>query len=88
MMHGTINSFLSFSNQHINIKNIGISIGCEHDLVQSTISLITKVEKDRFKIPSVKASKINNADVDDSDGEIDHLALNHLALTEELTSFN
>lgn len=84
------NSILSFSNEHIidNLSNVGISMGREVRTVQSSMSLIKEVEKDRFILPSVKTIEDSHLDTDieDSESEIDHLALGHLCgdLTEEL----
>jgi hypothetical protein len=48
------NSILSFSDKHITyqVKNIGISICKDASIVQTSIMLMKKVEKDRFKLPS------------------------------------
>ena len=83
------NSILSFSNEHIsdNIQNIGISIGKDANAVNSSVLHLKKVEKDRFKLPSTTQNcQDSHSDIDDSDCEIDHLALDHLCgdLTEEL----
>jgi hypothetical protein len=87
------NSILSFSNEHIadKVKNIGISMGKDASIVQSSSMLMKKVEKDRFKLPSsVQTCQDSHLDIDESDYEIYHLALGHLSgdLTEELMDDN
>ncbi|TVU29826.1 hypothetical protein EJB05_21413, partial [Eragrostis curvula] len=68
----------------------GISLGSEIKHVQSSVSLIKNIEKDRFKKPSMKTSQDSHLDLEDSDCEIDHLALGRLCgdLTEELMDDN
>jgi hypothetical protein len=87
------NSILPFSNQRVAYKlnNIGISIGIDASIVQSSIMLMKKIEKDRFKLPSsVQTCQNSYLDLDESDCEIDHLALGHLCgdLTDELMDDN
>ena len=65
----------------------GISIGKDANAVNSSVLHLKKVEKDRFKLPSTTQNyQDSHSDIDDSDCEIDHLALGHLCgdLTEEL----
>jgi hypothetical protein len=87
------NSFLSFSDEHISdkVKNIGISIGKDTNSVQSSVVLMKNIEKDRFKLPSVdQTCQDSHLDLEESDCEIDHLALGHLCvgLTEKLMDDN
>lgn len=52
-----------------------------------SVELIKNLEKDRFELPSVHTNRHDDvSDVDDSDCEINHLALDNLCgdLTEEL----
>ena len=85
--------FFLFLDEHISdkVKNIGISIGKDANIVQSSVMLMKKVEKDRFKLPSiVQTCQDSHLDLDESDCEIDHLALGHLCgdLMEELMDDN
>jgi hypothetical protein len=87
------NSILSFLNEHVadKVKNIGISIGKDASIVQSSVMLMKKVEKDRFKLPSsIQTYQDSHLDLDESNCELDHLALGHLCgdLTEELMDDN
>ena len=47
------NSFLTFSDQLVvdNVKGIGISLGEDNRSVHSSISLVKKIELDRFHFP-------------------------------------
>ncbi|TVU00621.1 hypothetical protein EJB05_53956, partial [Eragrostis curvula] len=86
------NSILSFTNKQItdSIKNIGISLGKEDSTVQSSVSLIKKIEKDRFKVPVPKTGEDSHLDVDDSDCDIDQIILGNLCgdLTEVVMDDN
>ncbi|TVU25577.1 hypothetical protein EJB05_28078, partial [Eragrostis curvula] len=86
------NSILSFTNKQItdSIKNIGISLGKEDSTVQSSVSLIKKIENDRFKVPVPKTGEDSHLDVDDSDCDIDQITLGNLCgdLTEVVMDDN
>jgi hypothetical protein len=56
------------------------------DIVQSSVVVMKKVEKDRFKLPSsVQTNQDSHLDLVESDCELDHLALVRLCgdLTED-----
>lgn len=82
------NSSLSFSSKKItdNIKNIGLSLEKELNTVQSSVSLIKKVEKGRINAPVLKTSEDSHIDLEESDSDFDHIALGHLCgdLAEEV----
>lgn len=74
------NSFLSLSVKSItdNYENVGISLGTEVTAVQASVSLIKKVEKDRFNSFPVKTTQDSHSDIDIEDSDLELSAINML----------
>lgn len=76
------NSFLSFNDKHLadNVKNVGISMGAEPSVINSSVQLIKDVEKNRFKYPTVQTCQDSHPDVDleNEETEVDLAALTNI----------